>query len=476
MTKIIFKIENLIWAMMCIVSIFTYTHQMTDTYIVPKWCFTLLVLLFGVLIISTKRLFGGTTKVNVTFVSYIVITVCFMQALYALGQWAWMPTSQSHTMGSFENPAGLASCLCFSLPFAIICWQQTRAKMPRISICLMILSIVTVLILSKSRTGIFSLIIISILYLYKHLHCKTIYKVTTVSAFLIVSLTMLYLIRKDSADGRLLIWKCSWEMIKDAPFFGSGMGAFRAHYMDYQAYFFKNHIDSKYAMLADNVTSPFNEYISITIQFGLIGLLTLLSFFLWLFLCNYKTLNTEKRIALLSLSSIGSFSLFSYPFTYPFTWLIAGLDVFILSHDHFRWTLSIPCKKALYGFISICCIVVIYNLSLRINAEYEWKKLIYKYPTENTISRYTILLPIMGENPYFLYNYAITLMNAGHINKSQEKAQQCSLYWADYDLEILQGNIAKSLGKPNEAETHYKKAALMCPCRIIPYFYYLTHI
>ena len=75
MTKIIFKIEHLIWAMMCIVSIFTYTHQMTDTYIVPKWCFTLLVLLFGILIISTKWLFGGTTKVNITFVSYIVINV-----------------------------------------------------------------------------------------------------------------------------------------------------------------------------------------------------------------------------------------------------------------------------------------------------------------------------------------------------------------------------------------------------------------
>ena len=56
--------------------------------------------------------------------------------------------------------------------------------------------------------------------------------------------------------------------------------------MDYQAAYFEKHPNSRFALLADNVKHPFNEYLSITVQFGLIGLLILLSSF---------TLATEKH-------------------------------------------------------------------------------------------------------------------------------------------------------------------------------------
>lgn len=62
-------------------------------------------------------------------------------------------------------------------------------------------------------------------------------------------------------------------MVKDAPWTGHGVGSFEAKYMDYQADYFKEYgSQNRYAMLADNVKQPFNEYLGVLINFGIVGL------------------------------------------------------------------------------------------------------------------------------------------------------------------------------------------------------------
>ena len=49
-----------------------------------------------------------------------------------------------------------------------------------------------------------------------------------------------YLMKKDSADGRRVIWSVGMEAVKERPLFGSGFGRFAAVYGDAQvAYFVK---------------------------------------------------------------------------------------------------------------------------------------------------------------------------------------------------------------------------------------------
>lgn len=45
--------------------------------------------------------------------------------------------------------------------------------------------------------------------------------------------------KKDSADGRLLIWRCAMPMLQQNWLTGYGTGGFEAHYMDYQADYLK---------------------------------------------------------------------------------------------------------------------------------------------------------------------------------------------------------------------------------------------
>ena len=57
-------------------------------------------------------------------------------------------------------------------------------------------------------------------------------------------------------------------MIKGRPLYGYGYGGFQANYMDEQAQFFRTHPNSRYAQLADDVKSPFNEYLGVLTEFG----------------------------------------------------------------------------------------------------------------------------------------------------------------------------------------------------------------
>ncbi|MBN1186625.1 MAG: O-antigen ligase family protein [Bacteroidales bacterium] len=85
----------------------------------------------------------------------------------------------------------------------------------------------------------------------------------------------LYHYKKDSADGRLLIWTVTANIIKDKPLLGVGHDRFKAHYMDYQADYFLNNPGSKYETVADDNQYAFNEPLLTWSENGLIGLLLL---------------------------------------------------------------------------------------------------------------------------------------------------------------------------------------------------------
>lgn len=81
-----------------------------------------------------------------------------------------------------------------------------------------------------------------------------------------------------------------------------------------------------------------------------------------------------------------------------------------------------------------------YKLCMRIDAEYKWNAIAY-FPTNENVRAYKDLMPILGDDPYFLYNYAVALYGKGCLEESLNVALQCRTYWADYDLELLLGDI-----------------------------------
>lgn len=445
---------------------------MTDSNIVPKWCFTLLVLSSGLIILLIKKICNRVISVDSIVCSYIIVIIIFCQALYGIAQWfQWVPLMSNHkVVGSFDNPAGFVSCLCMGLPFVLLCLKSVARTSHKIGLYLLALVIILAIILAESRSGMISIVAVASVLCWHYIPFKKRTKAVILVCAFFLLLGGSYFFKKDSADGRLLIWKCSWEMIKDSPIYGHGINSFRAHYMDYQANYFEKYPGSSYSMLADNILCPFNEYLTVLINFGFIGLCILLIFMFFLLFCYYKHPRDKQWVALLSLLSVSVFSLFSYPFTYPFIWVIVCFDVYVLIRKIRCWVFA-SLYKQLFCIVSVMlCLFFLYKLYQRMEAEYTWDDVAYLHATDESLAVYESLMPILTRNPYFLYNYAVTLLDVDCLDESLDKALQCKVYWADYDLELLLGDIYKQRKEYEISERHYKKASCMCPCRFMPLY------
>lgn len=120
----------------------------------------------------------------------------------------------------------------------------------------------------------------------------------------------------DSIAGRLMIWMIAFYMICLHPIFGLGMNGFQSAYMEYQAAYSTFPSFEKWAYLLDDNLFAFNEFMRITVEQGLIGLM-LVSGILYVLLVKEKPVKEERlcRIMKVLILVWVLFSLFSYPFS-----------------------------------------------------------------------------------------------------------------------------------------------------------------
>lgn len=322
----------LMFSVLCVSALFVQSHYFTDSSIVPKWLITLFVFGGFVLYYTIAIWYAHSVSINMFPVGIVLVVICFLQAVLGLLQYfnVYYSPSIYKITGSFDNPAGFSACLCVGLPFTAFLLSKDNKRYMRLMGWIMGIIIVVAIVLSYSRAGIISLAAVCTIFLYQKLLHRRILKFSLLAG-LVALILGCYWIKKDSADGRLLIWQSCINMVKDSPWIGHGLGSFEARYMDYQAEYFRIHgQQNRYAMLADNVKHPFNEYMEILLNFGIIGLVILFAFIFLLIYCYKLNPDIEKKIAVYVLISIGTFSLFSYPFTYPFAWIITLLSVLII--------------------------------------------------------------------------------------------------------------------------------------------------
>ena len=461
---------------LCLTAVFVYSLSFTDPYIVPKWLFVILITLGMGLYVSIRILLRKPVVMDLPLVGISIVGICCLQALYGLLQYFNVFSSNSvyPITGSFDNPAGFAITLSAGFPFIGFLIQKSNHKYIQYLGWTIGIILLAAVFLSGSRAGIVSIVAICTIFFYSRFICKGIWNYL-LSGGLILLLVCSYWMKKDSADGRMLIWQCGINMVKDSPWIGHGVGCFEAHYMDYQAEYFELHgQQSRFAMLADNVKQPFNEYLGVLLNFGIIGLLVLAAIIFLLFYCYEMNVTNEKRIALYALISIGIFSLFSYPFTYPFTWIIVFLSVFIITKEYIKDFLVVEWRRNMIGVLVLGCSVIgTYKLVERIQAELEWgkiSKLALCGSYNKALPSYGKLKKTFADNPYFLYNYAAVLLEDKQYEESLQVALECRQYWADYDLELIIGENYQQLNKNDLAEKYYISASMMCPCRFVPLY------
>ncbi|MCE5204770.1 MAG: O-antigen ligase family protein [Porphyromonadaceae bacterium] len=403
-------------------------------------------------------------------------------SLWGLGQFISLLPSYNSSFavtGPFDNPAGISASLAFLLPFPLYrCLQKKYREISIIAVCL----IVTAIILSQARTAVLATVVIFLLFFIRLLRERNIkplpvhYTAISVSCLLLTA--GLFFMKKDSANGRLLIWKCSAQLISRKPVCGYGSNGFTANYMNEQASYFTKHSDSKYQMLADNVRHPFNEFLKWMVNYGLAGLFLTLILVIIPLSVSWKNNSPEQFFIRLSLLSIGICALFSYPFNYPFVRLMTvALVAFAVAANPQKNSITINggLTKAIAALVLL---TLLCGTAYQAFHEHEWYKMAYKSlrgETHRMLPLYKSLYVHLSHKDLFLYNYAAELNVAGHYDESQQIARECDSLWADYDLQMLMADNCLKLQQYNETESYLKKAAVMCPVKFMP-LYQLTEL
>lgn len=345
--------------------------------------------------------------------------------------------------GHFDNPAGFAAFLAISLPFVLYFTKQKKKIFVLLGIVIAGIMLVAI-VLSRSRAGLLATVIVVVVSLiaekravWRRLTRQTrIIVICVGSMFCLIGCIWLYWYKKDSADGRLLIWRNTIAMSADNPLFGHGTNGFQTKYMLYQARFFESNRENSQVNLADNVKHPFNEYLFLLVRYGIVGFLCITLPFCAFVYYLTRDLSSVNRAILSSFVALGIFSCFSYPLYYPaililmlFATVIAVIDYYF-RHGY------------LFGFAVASSL---------------W------------LAGCILLLPYKMPDP-LLYNVAVDLNHKGLYEQSISVLTEYCNESMDVQAAMLMANNYFYLEKFEKAEKWAKLAGNMCPGRFIPLY------
>lgn len=376
--------------------------------------------------------------------------------------------------GSYENPAGFVSAVCGLFPFSIYMLVNRCHRMQKLLSGLAAVMMIAAVVLSQSRCGMLALCVAAfVLLMGKPLVRSCVHRYRWLVLFLALLvipclLYALYCMKSDSADGRLFVWQVCLDIFKKHPLTGYGPDGFQTNYMPAQADFFARHPDSPYAMLADNITHPFNEYVKLLIQYGIVGLASSFGILILVISGIWKSGGLFRLLALSVCFSIMTLCMFSYPFNYAISWFLSILLLlYAIPQSNFCWMSRKPFRLSI---LVISSSLLLYS-SQKMYYELKWaaisRRSLEGY-TENMLPYYKQIQPQMKHNSIFLYNYAADLNYVGQYYESLKLMQECQKRCNDYDAQMLLGDDYEHLGCTDSALAAYELASQMIPSRFVP--------
>ncbi len=327
---------------------------------------------------------------------------------------------------------------------------------------------------------------------FRHLSkCRTavVLIILVIGVFLL--LLKLYYFKKDSADGRFLIWKVSTRMLADEPFFGHGINGFAANYMYYQAAFGTEKPDSNEMKLAVDNHLMFNEFFRITVEEGIIGLLIVSLLVIIIFRSKEKRDHENNGITDVLRASFLSFlifSLFSYPlkifqFQFVLVFMLAVLskhlkqfpfDSFEHNNRNSLWRFPFNINQTRIFFFSLLLVLSSYCSvhSLKyLNANRQWGTTLDQFSENNyskSMSVFQSVYPVLKNNSLFLSTYGKALNSAGYYNEAIRIIHQANYFLPNSSNYIELGKSFEHLNEYSLAEDSWNMASAMVPNRFTP--------
>ncbi|MGN1215570.1 MAG: O-antigen ligase family protein [Candidatus Cryptobacteroides sp.] len=286
------------------------------------------------------------------------------------------------------------------------------------------------------------------------------------AAFLVMS----FLLKPESALGRLHIWHMDLLAIARKPLLGWGPGKRAFAFGEAQAECFSSAPRSQTAIsLSCCPEESFNEYLSLGVELGIPALILILAI---LFLALHRLLKRKSPLAY-GLVAWMVFAFFSYPLSImPMVVLLA---IFLGAAFSPEGTGSrIVMASSVIALLLSAGIFIIQMDKYRQHQEavdsYASSRMYLRDGTYDlAVECLEPLLDDLGSEFRYLYDYGYALHKTGRYEESNSVLRRGSSISCDPMFHDIMGKNHEALGNYEMAEKEYLHARDMVPCRLYPY-------
>lgn len=378
--------------------------------------------------------------INGRFIKLLLLFIAIVQLLCMSGQLLGVIESGSKYFpitGIGENPNSNAVYLVCCLPFVI---ERIKLGRYKLFYYLFLSLIIIFLILLKCRTAYVGGLIMLLIYLFSSGSAKSVWmgmsKLKKIILIIGVVIgiwaigTVFYQVKKDSADGRIFVWKVTMEMIAKKPVIGYGYGLFERNYNIQQAAYFNEEIATQTERQnASHVAMAYNDYLEQIIEGGIVGALFYIGCFVLLL---YAAIRQHQKEMYTILFAILLMAFFNFIYTAIIVWYLVLNCAAVLLSESFKY-FSVPKKVgySMFSIIGIGMIGLFYNTCCMTKAQINLKKGISFMKEKKWNDAQSILNSSLHKartSEAFLIQYANLLMSQGEYKKALYYYKKASLY------------------------------------------------
>ena len=415
-------------------------------------------------------------------ISWVLVVLGGSEAILGLRQLYGFATS-GHSMyaltGSFFNPGPYSGYLAMILPVCLYQWLVCDRKGGRVVSGGVMLLILCVLPAGMSRSawlaaGVSCLCVYAwhmdwtdkFRLLWQQQRQRVVMVVVGGFCVLLLAGYLLFVLKPDSARGRLFMWKITCRAIAEKPLTGYGIHNFAAAYGNAQeTYFAAGDYEPWEERVAGSPEYAFNEYLQAAVELGIPLAVCLL---VVVVLCLYRGVRKGRYGICGAILSLMIFSFSSYPLQLPvFIVTFGGLLVACLSGaDRWQW-LGLAVSVGIIGGFRL-------KNDLQVEqACREWMNARVLYNAgayQSAEKEYGRLYPLLRDRASFLFEYGHGLHKQQQFSKSNRILKEALQRSCDPMILNVIGKNYQQMGDCLSAEDWFIRSTHRLPGRIYPYY------
>lgn len=415
-------------------------------------------------------------------ISWVLVVLGGSEAILGLRQLYGFATS-GHSMyaltGSFFNPGPYSGYLAMILPVCLYQWLVCGRRGGRVVAGGVMLLIFCVLPAGMSRSawlaaGVSYLCVYAwhmdwtdkFRLLWQQQRQRVVMVVVGGFCVLLLAGYLLFVLKPDSARGRLFMWKITCRAIAEKPLTGYGIHNFAAAYGNAQeTYFAAGDYEPWEERVAGSPEYAFNEYLQVAVELGIPLAVCLL---VVVVLCLYRGVRKGRYGICGAILSLMIFSFSSYPLQLPvFIVTFGGLLVACLSGaDRWQW-LGLAVSVGIIGGFRL-------KNDLQVEqACREWMNARVLYNAgayQSAEKEYGRLYPLLRDRASFLFEYGHGLHKQQQFGKSNRILKEALQRSCDPMILNVIGKNYQQMGDCLSAEDWFIRSTHRLPGRIYPYY------